>query len=315
MNRARMEAHGSAGARGRSRSDIRALWHRLRHTTGSILRWVVLIDFAYVFVFPVIYMVTTSIQTMSDINNPAVHWISRTPTFEGYQIAITALGYWDGLYNSALTSVLAAVGQTLVGAMVAYGLARLRFPGRDLIFGLLLFTIVVPAQTIIVPQFMLYVKLKWVDSFIPLIAPACMGWGVRGAVLLIVYRQFFRGLPYELEDAAYVDGAGPLRTFWEIMLPLAKPAILVVMLFSLVWTWNDTLVPWLVLRSDKLMTLSQRIEVFYFMLNRENPQLRIHVEPNVFMAATTLCALPLLVIYMFAQRHFTQSIDRTGLVE
>ena len=204
---------------------------------------------------------------MHELNNPAVNWISRTPTNEGYLLAMEVLQYFDGVRVSLGTSIVAAVGQTLIGAMVAYGFARIRFPGRDFLFALLLFTIVVPPQTTMVPQFMLYTDLKWTNTYLPLMVPPFLSYGVRGGILLIVFRQFFRGLPYELEDAAHVDGAGPFRIFWQIMLPLAKPAILVVMLFSLVWTWNDNFTPWLVLRDNTLYTLTQRMEIFNSLLN------------------------------------------------
>ncbi len=295
----------------------RRQWNALPRTLGVTLRWIVLIEFVFVFFFPVLFMFTTSIQTLSEINNPSIRWISRDPTARGYQLALQIMGYFQGLRISVLTSVLAALGQTFVGAMVGYGFARLRFPGRDLIFGFLLFTIVVPGHTIMIPQFMLYHKLNWLNTLFPLFVPAFAGWGVRGGILLIVFRQFLRGLPHELEDAACVDGAGPFRTFWQIMLPLAKPALLVVLVFSLTWTWNDSFVPWLVIRDQELMTLPQRLEIFTWLIRSGlgTVGLPTHFEPNVFMAATVLAIMPVLVLYIFAQRHFTQSIDRTGLVE
>ena len=302
----------SDSATSRKRWDGQRLWRRGARATIVILRTVVLFAFAYVFVLPLVFMVTTSIKTLSELNNPAVKWISRSPTLWGYDMALQVMGYWRGLRSSVVISVLAAVGQTLSGAVIAYGFARLRFPGRELLFGLLLFTVVVPAQTVMVPQFMLYTKLKWTNTFLPLILPAYLGFGVRGGILLIVYRQFFRGLPYELEDAAYVDGAGPFHTFWRIMLPLAKPALLVVTLFSLVWTWNDAITPWLAIKSEKLMTLTQRLQIFVAL---RNLWAESKTEENVFMAGVTMSVFPLLALYIFTQRYFTQSIDRTGLVE
>ena len=290
-------------------------WHPRIRGLGAVLRWVVLIEFVYIFIFPVLFMVTTSIKTLSELNNPAINWISRTPSLEGYRTAIPIMGYLDGLRISTWTSVAAALGQTLIGAMIAYGFARVRFPGREVIFAIMLFTIVVPVQTIMIPMFMLYNRLNWTNTHVPLFAPAFLGWGVRGGILLIVYRQFFKGLPYELEDAAKVDGAGPFRTFWQIMLPLAKPAVLVVLVFSLTWTWNDAFLPWLVISSSKLMTIPQRLEVFWQLLNRHGGTGGQSPHPNTFMAATTLAVLPMIIMYAVAQRQFTQSIDRTGLVE
>ena len=288
-------------------------WRLIRRSVGVSLRWLVLAEFAYVFLFPLLFMVSTSVKTLTELNHPSVVWIARHPTLEGYRIAAGAMDYLEGLRISGLTSIGAALGQTFVGAMVAYGFARISFRGREVLFAIVLFTVVVPLPTVIVPQFMLYRKLEWTNSFIPLVFPAFLTYGVRGGILLIVFRQFLRGLPYELEDAAYVDGAGPFRTFWRIMLPLAKPVVLVVLLFSLVWTWNDSFVPWMVIRDDSLMTIPQRLEIFFFLLN---PGAGVDkLGDNIFMSATVLTILPPMVLYSFAQRYFTQSVDRTGLVE
>ena len=143
-------------------------------------------------------------------------------------------------------------------AMAGYSAARLHFPGRDFLFAVPLFTIVVPPKTIMLSLFTYYAKVGWNNTFIALILPAWLGFGVRGAILLFIYRQFFRGLPYELEDAAYADGAGPSRTFWQIMLSLTMPAVLVVMLSSLVWTWNDHFLPELILIAETTYTCEFR---------------------------------------------------------
>ena len=299
------------------RMRLGRLWRSVGRIPSIVLRWLALCTFAYVFLFPVIFMFTMSIKTVTELNDPSIRWISRSPTLEGYRTALTVLEYLDSLRISAFTSVVAALGQTLVGAMVAYSAARLRFPGRNLLFGILLFTVIVPVQTIMVPQFMLYTRLKVINTYWPLIVPPFLGYGVRGGILLIVYRQFFRGLPYELEDAAYVDGAGALRTFWQIMLPLAKPAILVVLVFSLVWTWNDTYLPRMIINERPLYTLPQRMQEFAEILNARIPAQRssTRLDENTFMAGVVLTVLPMLAMYIFAQRYFTQSIDRTGLVE
>ena len=304
------------------RSDLPRRWRAAKRTIGLLLRWAVLIEFAYVYSFPVIHVVTSSIKNTAEFDNPVIRLFSRQPTLEGYRYAWLAMGYPAGLRNSFLISTAAVLGQTLVGAMVGYGFARLRFPGRDLLFGILLFTIIVPLQVVIIPQYMLYTELRWMNSFLPLIVPPFFGQGVRAGILLIVYRQFFRGLPYELQDAAYVDGAGPFRAYWQIMLPLAKPAILVVALFSLVWTWNDHYTPFMMLRDIALYTLPLRLNGFRGMVIAHmglttgvGSRGEYTMPQSVFPAAVTLAVLPLLVIYVFTQRYFTQSIDRTGLVE
>ena len=298
----------------RRRLDSTAFRRRAGRFLGALVRWVVLVSFAYIYVFPVIFMVTTSVMSQAEMNNPTINWISRNPSLEEYRQAAETLNYLTSLRISVFTSVAAALGQTLVGCIVAYGFARMSFPGRRLLFGFLLFAIVVPPQLIVIPQFMLYSRLKWMNSYAPLIVPAFLANGLRGDILLVVLHQFFRGLPHELEDAAYVDGAGPFRTFWQVMLPLAKPAILVVFLFSMVWTWNDDVVTGMVLRELEMLTLPLRMNQF---LERAlSAQVAVwFVRETTFMAGLTLTVLPLLLFYIFAQRYFTQSIDRTGLVE
>ena len=297
------------------------LWRTASRVLGKLLLWVVLINFAYVFLFPLMYMMTTSVKTLTEINNPSIVWISREPSLQAFRLASSIIDYFRGLWISTLISAAAVLGQTCVGAMVGYGFARPRFPGREFLFWILLFTIIVPLPTLAVPLYLFYSKLNLINTFVPLILPPFLGWGVRGGMILIVYRQFFRGLPSELEDAAYVDGASPFRVFWQIMLPLAKPAILVVMLFTLVWTWNDTLLPGLVINDTGAYTLGQRMENYaqLFAQARHSSaktwSTSGEIGENVLMSVTLLGILPLLLVYIFTQRYFTQSIDRTGLVE
>ena len=295
-------------------ADIRELRLRVGRHLSTALRWMILLELAYVFMFPMLFMVSTSFKPLIELSNPTVRWIPRNPTADGYVLALEHLNYFRSLPVSIVTSAIAAIGQTLVGAMVGYGFARLPFQGRQFLFGLLLFTIIVPPQMVMIPQFMLYSKLKWMNTYLPLLVPTYLGYGVRGGILLVVYRQFFKGLPYELEDSAAVDGAGPLRIFWQIMLPLAKPAILAVFLFSFVWTWNDSLGPIMALRDQDLYTLPQWMFNMTRLLTSSSFTF-YYVGENLFMAAVTLTIAPLLLLFLVTQRYFTRSIDRTGLVE
>ena len=295
-------------------ADIRELRLRVGRHLSTALRWMILLELAYVFMFPMLFMVSTSFKPLIELSNPTVRWIPRNPTADGYVLALEHLNYFRSLPVSIVTSAIAAIGQTLVGAMVGYGFARLPFRGRQFLFGLLLFTIIVPPQMVMIPQFMLYSKLKWMNTYLPLLVPTYLGYGVRGGILLVVYRQFFKGLPYELEDSAAVDGAGPLRIFWQIMLPLAKPAILAVFLFSFVWTWNDSLGPIMALRDQDLYTLPQWMFNMTRLLTSSSFTF-YYVGENLFMAAVTLTIAPLVLLFLVTQRYFTRSIDRTGLVE
>ena len=309
-----MTAQAKHKQRGLVYRDLQGVRLKVRRHLVTILRWLVLLELAYVFLFPVLFMLSTSFKPLIELSNPTVRWIPRNPTADGYVLALEHLNYFRSLPVSIVTSGIAAIGQTLVGALVGYGFARLPFPGRRLLFGVLLFTIIVPPQMVMIPQFMLYSRLNWMNTYLPLLVPTYLGFGVRGGILLVVYRQFFKGLPFELEDSAAVDGAGPLRIFWQIMLPLAKPAVLVVFLFSFVWTWNDSLGPIMALRNQDLYTLPQ----WMFNMTRlltSSSFTYYYLGENLFMAAVTLTIAPLLLLFLVTQRYFTRSIDRTGLVE
>ena len=250
------------------------------------------INFAYVFLFPLIYMMATSIKTLTEINNPSIVWISREPSLQAFRFASSIIDYFRGLWISTFISVAAVLGQTCVGAMVGYGFARPRFLGRDFLFWILLFTIIVPLPTLAVPLYLFLFEAGTDQYLVPLIVPPFLGWGVRGGMILIVFRQFFRGLPSELEDAAYVDGASPFRVFWQIMLPLAKPAILVVMLFTLVWTWNDTLMPGLIINDTSAYTLGSAWKTMHSCSLRPGIPRPKHGRPAEKSARTCSCPSP-----------------------
>jgi multiple sugar transport system permease protein len=177
---------------------------------------------------------------------------------------------------------------------------------------LVLFAMIVPPQAIIIQLFILYGELGWLDTYLPFIVPSALGMGLRGALFVFIFRQFFKGMPWELEDAARIDGAGPLRVFFNIMLPPAQPAIVVVFLFAFVWHWNDGLEPSIYLNRAEKFFLPQRLTVVEMAL--ENLRFHAMWGTGVIMAAALLVILPLLVLYLFTQRYFVESIERTGLI-
>ena len=288
--------------------------HALR-LIGRVLTYVILLEVTYVFLYPVLYMVSTSLKSASDIADITVYWVPTELYFDNFDLAFEALTYFHAMKNSLITSAPAAAGQVLVCAFVAYGFARISFPGRDLLFLMVLLTFVIPPQTILVPLFFLYLKLGWLNTYLPWIVPAWLGHGVKGALFVLIFRQYLRGLPWELEDAAFVDGASRLRVFWQIILPMATPAILVVLLFSMVWHWNDSFLPLMFLSDMEEMPLPARLVqvVSYFWRRTENYGLQY--SEGLLMASTVLVVLPQLVLYIFVQRYFVESINRTGLVE
>lgn len=282
-----------------------------------IATYIILINVCFVFLFPVIYMFSTSLKTVADLADLTVLWIPRTFFWRNYELAISGMLYWQAARNSIIISLGSGILQTVACSFVAYGFARIPFPGRDILFLLVLFTFLVPPQTIIVPLFILYRNLGFMDTYFPFLIPALFGHGLRGALFILVFRQFFRNLPYELEDAARIDGAGPFSVYWRIMLPLATPAIIVVFLFSLVWHWNDFFEPTIYLFDQNNFTLPLRLSILSAALLQMLAGQGAGDEFNeaVIMAASFLVIMPPLIIYLFTQRYFVESVDRTGLVE
>jgi multiple sugar transport system permease protein len=300
-----------------AKASIRGLvWKRKGEKVfWRIFAYLLLINAAFIFVQPVIYMVSTSFKTMEDLLDPTVYWIPLHFQFENLQLAFKGLYFIHASQNSAVIAIGAALGQIFSCSLVGYGFARCKFPGREILFSLVMFTFLVPPQTIVVSLFILYKKLGWIDTYNPFILPAFFGHGLRGALFVMIFRQFFRGLPFELEDAARVDGCNSISIYSRIMLPSAKPAILIVFLFSLVWHWNDFYEPMMYLFDMEKFTLPLRLSILWTTLDEitGGQAQSLYNEPLV-MAASLMTIIPPLVLYIFAQKHFVEGVERTGLV-
>ena len=338
-------ARRTAQARRRGGINTYAIFKIVRTIILRLVTYLILADIGFVFLYPVFYMLATSFKSIQDLTDPTIVWIASGFDWQNYVLAWQSVDFVHAFANSAQIAILAAIGQVISCAFVGYGFGRVSFPGRELLFLLVIFTFLVPPETIIVPLFILYKTMPrlavdftplafphiisttgsfgpgnvldhgWIDTYWPFIFPSFLSMGLKGPVFILIFRQFFRGLPWELEEAARVDGAGPFSTFFRIMLPLAKPAILVTFLFSLVWHWNDFLEPLIYLNRQQLFTLPMRLSVLGQTLNDVTGGAGSDFyNEALVMAACFLVILPLLVLYLYTQRYFTESIDRTGVV-
>ena len=272
-----------------------------------------LMDVAFIFMVPLLRVISQSLMDIMDLYDPTVVWLPRRWAWDNFQRAYMALEYTQSLFNTVLVAGGAALLQTISCAIAGYSFARFKFPGRDRLFLLVLFVMIVPPHALIIQNFILMSKLKWLETYWPFLVPSAFGMGLRGSLFIFIYRQFFKGLPWELEDAAMIDGAGPFRIFFWVMLPLARPAILVVFLFSFVWHWNDSLEPSIYLSRPENFFLPQRLSIVETAL--ANFQFRGMWGTGTIMAATLLVILPLIILYIFTQRYFVESIERTGLID
>lgn len=297
--------------------------------------YLVLLSLGFIFMYPVLYMLTTSVMGSRDLISPYVVWVPTQFNLYNYYLAAVGLRFDMALKSSIILAVLGSLAQTASCAVVGYGFARYKFFGRGVLFMLVIFTFIVPPQTIMIPLFIQYHKFRWINTYFPFLIPNLLGQGLRGALFVIIFRQFFATMPWELDDAARIDGIGGVRIFWHIMLPLAKSALLVVLLFSFVWHWNDYYLPSIFLRPDKA-PLSVRLarlwtDIREYLEVRKmgggmtegagdwytNPYFQAITSRNeaLGMAACVLVIVVPLVLYVFLQRFFTESIERTGLVD
>ena len=277
-----------------------------------ILRFVIIVGISYMILYPFVVKFVVAFSSTEDIVDNTVMYIPRQGSTYFLERAMLNMNYWKSFMNTALLSLFVSVFQLFVASVAGYGFARFKFKGRDLLFVLVLLTLMIPAQTIQLPLYVRFshflgTDLNLINTFWPLVILSMFGLGLKNGLYIYLMRQFFRGLPKELENSAYIDGAGFFRTFISIMLPNAANMMITVFLFSFTWQWTDTtynrmLMPKLEILANKAATVASSIK-------DEAQQMAINDT------ACLLIILPLLIVFLFAQRYFIQSIERSGLVE
>lgn len=283
-----------------TRHESPLLAARHRRLLGTALTFLTLGAVSLVMLLPLYLMIVMSFRTADRaFAYPPDLWFTSV-TFENYPQALFRLLPF-GLYvkNTVILAALIIVGDLLSCSLVAYGFARFRFPGRDVLFGVLLATLLMPFVVRLVPLFILFQKLGWINTFLPLVVPAFFGT----PLFIFLMRQFFLTIPPELVDAARIDGAGELAIWWRIMLPLSKPVLAAVAIFSFQNTWNDFLGPLIFLQKAEVKTI---ILGLYGLMGMQ-------AEWQLVMAAVVAAVLPLIVIFFLFQRFFVQGITVSGL--
>ena len=261
-----------------------------------------------VFIIPLYWMIITSLKPIEETMKQPPTWIPSQFQWENFSKAFTygsdKLGYIPFLVygrNTLLIAILAVSGTVCSNSLVAYAFARLRWPGRDILFALTIATMMVPFPVIMVPIYALFKELNWIGTFRPLWVPAWFG----GAFNIFLLRQFFRTIPFELSEAAKIDGCSEWVIFRQIILPLAKPALAVVALFTFMAVWNDFLGPLIYLLDQRTFTLSLGLQFYQSQHGG--------TQWNLLMAASTIVIMPVIVLFFFAQKQFIQGIAVTGL--
>jgi multiple sugar transport system permease protein len=307
---------------------------KARRKVGSVawvmVRTVLLAGLSFVLLYPVLYMFSMAFRPVDEVLDAAVIWVPKTFTLNIISHAMELMEYGKSVLQTIRISVVSSLVQLATACLAGYGFARFRFKGKPLLFALLILTIVIPPQTTIIPlylqnQFFDFLFLGnfgrllggqvWtvnlIDTAWSLYLPAFFANGIRSGLIIYIFRQFFSGMPKELEDAAYIDGAGPVSTFLRVMAPNAGVAFLTVFLFSIVWYWNDYYYASMFLVYENTLAIK---------LSRMTMALIVEFGNNYFIsipylqAGCLLTIAPVLAVYLIFQRYFTESIERTGIV-
>lgn len=249
---------------------------------------------------PFVFMLSTSFKPPREVYELPFRFIPRAPTLANYRAALTQVNLTRGTLNTLAIAVPSTLGGLLTASFAGFAFAKLRFAGRELLFALLIATMMMPGVLLLIPQFSAFAEIGWVDTFWPLIVPGAMGTGMATFMM----RQFFKGVPDEIVEAAALDGATPWQLFTRIVFPLARPALITLAVFGFKGAWNDYFGPLVYLSSPDKMNIQQMIAA---------TQNAYGGDPGVLMAGSALAMVPLLVLFFFAQRYFIEGIATTGL--
>ncbi len=283
-----------------------AAWYASRKRRGQaarLLLHLVLILAGLTFVLPFIWMISTSLKVTGTEFDFPPQWIPNPALWDNYKTALLdTIPFFSYARNTMVITVGATVGDVLVTSLTGYSYARLRWPGRNIMFLFTLSTLMLPGIVTVIPVFLLMRSLGWIDTFLPLIVPA---WAGGSAFSIFLFRQFFLTIPSELDEAARMDGANPLRIWWSLMLPLSAPVLATVAILDVLNSWNDFFNPLIYLNSDSNYTLALGLGQFTV---GHNGQLY-----NLQMAAATAMTIPVIILFFTAQRYFMRGIVTTGL--
>ena len=300
---------------------------------GNIARYVFLLAFSYILLYPLIFMISNSLKSPADFYDPTVEWVPKNAVTTNLQLAIQAMDFGGAIKNTFLYEMVAALLEIVSCAVAAYGLARFKFKGKNLLNAVMLLTILVPTTMIIIPS---YINFRYLDIFgiLGLIGkltgselrlnvlntgwvmwlPSLFAVGLKGGLFIYIYKQFFQGLPKEFEEAAWIDGAGPIKTFLKVIVPASTVPIITVTMFAVVWHWNDYYLAQMYLSSD--FPVSVQLANIESLLGSalHGTEMTQTVTAPVIMAGCLLTVTPLIIFYIVLQRRFIASIANSGIV-
>lgn len=260
----------------------------------------ILLAFAMLFLVPFFFLLMGSFKTTSELFRVPFHWLPDHFKFDNYVELFTTIPFFKYLKNTMIIVLFNIVGSLISNSLIGYGFSRLRWPGRDKVFMIVLVTMILPYQVTLIPLYLMYTKMKWVGTFLPLIVPCFFG----NAFFIFLMRQFLVGIPKEITESARIDGASEFKIFLQLIMPISKPALATVAIMSFMRSWNDFLGPLVFLGNDKLYTLSLAASM-----------LKSTLDPNWDMLLTlgVVMVLPVLLLFFVLQKYFIQGITMSGI--
>ena len=278
-------------------------------------RYLILIGLSFIYVYPILYMIINSFMSPADLADPSVSYIPTQLYLENFSKAFSVLKFWPSLGNSVLVAGVSALLQTLVTAVVGFGLARFRVPFKKVLLVLIIATFFIPAEVTSMPRYVLFVRYGLVDTLLPSFLPALLGQGISSAIFILVFVLFFNSYPLAFDEAAFLDGAGRFKVFTRIALPMAKPAIVLSFLFSFVWYWNEITQSQMYFGKvyPTLMHMLSEFEARYsFMLTGDANNV-VNPTQSITLAGTLIAILPMLLLFLVLQKQFINSVERSGI--
>lgn len=269
---------------------------------ADIARHVLAISLALVFVMPLLFCISASLKTREQIYEIPLRWIPHPIAWGNFVSAWTVLPFPRFVLNTLVITELCVIGSVLSSSLVAYGFARFSFPGKKLLFAILIATMLLPGQVMMIPVFLIWRHMGLVNTIGPLTIPAFFG---GGAFNIFLFRQFYVSIPRSIDDAAMIDGCTPLGIWWRVLLPLSRPAAITVAIFTFTAAWEDFMGPLIYLHDPRNYTVSIGLQLF----NDEYG----HTQLNLLMAASMIHLLPMIILFLIAQRYFIRGITSSGL--
>lgn len=271
---------------------------------GNVLKkiflYILLITIAIVMIFPFYWMVITSLQPLSAVYKYPPEFFPSQPTFDNYKTIFSRFNFLRFTLNSLFVATTAALGQLFTCSIAGFAFARMKFKGKELFFGLILATMMVPVEVVIIPEFLLMKSFGWIDTYLPLIVPSFL----VGSTGIFLMRSFYENVPMELEEAAVIDGASPFRVYWNVFLPLARTPLSALFIISFLINWNDLLRPLVYLNTREKFTLPLALASF---------QGEYSAQWNYLLAGAVVSVIPILIVYLLMQKQFIEGITSTGL--